>query len=166
MTDEEMAEEYAKGLCKTCKVDVCRHSTIQTCAIQESLKQAHLDGLKAGREIEKESEKCASRLCCTTCKALICEEKCECWIFAKKGAELGYNKANEWHYVKDELPRKSDATLCERMAVFVAVKVGYNVSTYGTYWNLRLGKFECLDEVYAWCYAPEPPELPKEIKEK
>lgn len=30
----------------------------------------------------------------------------------------------------------------------------------------QLGKFECLDEVYAWCYAPEPPELPKEIKEK
>lgn len=49
MTDEEIAEEYAKGLCKTCKVDVCRHSTIQTCAIKESLKQAHLDGLKAGR---------------------------------------------------------------------------------------------------------------------
>ena len=82
-----------------------------------------------------------------------------------KGAEFGYNKANEWHYVKDELPRKSDATLCKLMPVFVAVKVGYNVSTYGTYWNLRLGKFECLDEVYAWCYAPEPPELPKEIKE-
>lgn len=81
-------------------------------------------------------------------------------------AELGYNKANKWHYVKDELPRKSDATLCELMPVFVAVKVGYNVSTYGTYWNLRLGNFECLDEVYAWCYAPEPPELPKEIKEK
>ena len=83
----------------------------------------------------------------------------------QSGAEFGYNKANEWHYVKDELPRKSDATLCELMPVFVAVKVGYNVSTYGTYWNLRLGKFECLDEVYAWCYAPEPPELPKEIKE-
>lgn len=29
---------------------------------------------------------------------------------------------NEWHYVKDELPRKSDATLCELMPVFVAVK--------------------------------------------
>ena len=101
----------------------------------------------------------------------------------KDGAEFGYNKAfveadknlkaivtdfnkaNKWHYVKDELPRKSDATLCELIPVFVAVKAGYNVSTYGTYWNLRLGKFECLDEVYAWCYAPEPPELPKEIKE-
>ena len=83
----------------------------------------------------------------------------------KTGFQDGYNKANKWHYVKDELPRKSDATLCELMPVFVAVKVGYNVSAYGTYWNLRLGKFECLDEVYAWCYAPEPPELPKEIDE-
>ena len=67
--------------------------------------------------------------------------------------------------MKDELPRKSDTTLCELIPVFVAVKAGYNVSAYGTYWNLRLGKFECLDEVYAWCYAPEPPELPKEIEE-
>jgi len=80
----------------------------------------------------------------------------------KDGAEFGYNKANEWHYVKDELPRKSDSTLCELMPVFVAVKVGYKISTYGTYWNLKIGKFECLDEVYAWCYTPEPPELPKE----
>ena len=40
----------------------------------------------------KEAEKCASRLCCTDCKALICEEKCECWNFAKKGVEYGYIK--------------------------------------------------------------------------
>lgn len=82
-----------------------------------------------------------------------------------KAIVTDFNKVNKWHYVKDELPRKSDATLCELIPVFVAVKAGYNVSTYGTYWNLRLGKFECLDEVYAWCYAPEPLELPKEIKE-
>ena len=25
----------------------------------------------------------------------------------KDGAEFGYNKANEWHYVKDELPKVS-----------------------------------------------------------
>ena len=43
----------------------------------------------------KEAEKCASKLCCTDCKAVICEEKCECWNFAKKGAEFGYNKANK-----------------------------------------------------------------------
>ena len=54
MTDEEMAEKYAKGLCKTCKVDVCRYSKIQTCVTKESLKQAYLAGLKAGRETERE----------------------------------------------------------------------------------------------------------------
>jgi len=49
MTDEEMAEEYTKGLCKTCTVDICRYNIFQTCAIKESIKQAHLAGLKAGR---------------------------------------------------------------------------------------------------------------------
>ena len=48
MTDEEMAEKYAKGLCKTCKVDVCRYSKIQTCAIKESFKQAYLAGAEFG----------------------------------------------------------------------------------------------------------------------
>ena len=48
MSDEEMAEKYAKGLCKTCKVDVCRYSKIQTCATKESLKQAYLAGAEFG----------------------------------------------------------------------------------------------------------------------
>ena len=31
--------------------------------------------------------------CCSTCKAEVtCKEKCECWHFARKGAELGYQK--------------------------------------------------------------------------
>ena len=60
----------------------------------------------------KEAEKGASKLCCTDCKAVICEEKCECWNFAKKGAEFGYNKANEWHYVKDnDLPKENKMCL-------------------------------------------------------
>lgn len=42
---------------------------------------------------EKEAEEYATKECCTTCKALNCKEKCECWTFAKKGAEFGYNKA-------------------------------------------------------------------------
>ena len=55
---------------------------------------------------EKEAEEYATRECCMTCNNInhFCKEKCECWTFAKKGAEFGYNKANEWHYVKDELP--------------------------------------------------------------
>ena len=44
---------------------------------------------------EKETEEYATRLCCTDCKAIICAEKCECWTFAKKGVEFGYNKCDE-----------------------------------------------------------------------
>ena len=29
----------------------------------------------------------------------------------QKGAEFGYNKANEWHYVKDKLPEKEKYVL-------------------------------------------------------
>ena len=61
MTDEEIAEEYAKGLCKTCTFDTCRHSIIQTCAIKESIKQAYKDGAEFGynkaNEWHKPSEK-------------------------------------------------------------------------------------------------------------
>lgn len=41
---------------------------------------------------EKEAESYATRECCTSCKAIICKEKCECWTFAKKGVEYGYVK--------------------------------------------------------------------------
>ena len=41
-------------------------------------------------------EKEVTDLCCSTCNAEVsCREKCECWTFAKKGMEFGYNKANE-----------------------------------------------------------------------
>ena len=58
---------------------------------------------------EKEAESYATKECCMTCNNInhFCKEKCECWTFAKKGAEFGYNKANEWHYVKDgDLPNE------------------------------------------------------------
>ena len=46
---------------------------------------------------EKEAEEYATRECCMTCNNInhFCKEKCECWTFAKKGAEFGYNKAFE-----------------------------------------------------------------------
>ena len=41
-------------------------------------------------------EKEVTDLCCSTCNAEVsCIEKCECWTFAKKGAEFGYIKGNE-----------------------------------------------------------------------
>ena len=55
---------------------------------------------------EKEAESYATRECCVTCNNInhFCKEKCECWVFAKKGAEFGYNKANEWHRVSNKFP--------------------------------------------------------------
>ena len=46
---------------------------------------------------ETEAEVYATRECCTYCKNInhFCKEKCECWTFAKKGAEFGYSKSNE-----------------------------------------------------------------------
>ena len=40
---------------------------------------------------EKEAESYATRECCMTCNNInhFCKEKCECWNFAKKGAEFG-----------------------------------------------------------------------------
>ena len=46
---------------------------------------------------EKEAEEYATRECCMTCNNInhFCKEKCECWTFAKKGVEFGYNKGNK-----------------------------------------------------------------------
>ena len=46
---------------------------------------------------EKEAESYATHECCMTCNNInhFCKEKCECWTFAKKGAEFGYSKANK-----------------------------------------------------------------------
>lgn len=77
------------------------------------------------------------------------------------------NKAYEWHFVEDgDLPEKSDSTLRTLRPVIVAVKTinGLECTSYGTFWDIQAGKFECLDKVYAWCDIPEPPvpKLPKE----
>lgn len=105
----------------------------------------------------KEAEKCASKLCCTDCKAVICEEKCECWNFAKKGAEFGYNKANEWHYVKDgDLPRQYEHT-CFSIDVLANNKKW-------VYYEFSSGKWFCGNKevnVIAWKEIV----LPKEIEQ-
>lgn len=49
MTEQEMAEKYAKGLCSTCRMKVCRQSTILTCSIKEALKLTYLEAYKEGK---------------------------------------------------------------------------------------------------------------------
>ena len=59
---------------------------------------------------EKEAEEYAHTKHCKKCSSH-CEKKCilvkDDYETFKQGAEFGYNKANEWHYVKDgDLPNK------------------------------------------------------------
>ena len=77
-------------------------------------------------------------------------------------AELGYNKANEWHFVKDELPPKkvplNIITLDKnkKRRVWVGEYDGGN----GQWWTGYFNHF--IDVPYAWREIVPP----KEIKEK
>ena len=107
---------------------------------------------------DKEAEKWATKLCCTDCKAVICKEKCECWTFAKQGAELGYAKANEWHFVKDvEYPTHSN-----RVLVLTDEGVGFGI--YGLD-NKKWYTYDTGFDVIAWKEITLPA-LPNEVKEK
>ena len=71
------------------------------------------------------------------------------WCF-KDGAEFGYNKANEWHYVKDELPPKKVPLNIitfdknKKRRVWVGEYDGGN----GQYWTGYFNHF--IDVPYAW----------------
>ena len=68
----------------------------------------------------------------------------------KKGAEFGYNKANEWHYVKDgDLPKHE-----------VNVLVLYNVQCIDiAHYNYDYKEWHFRDsivrDVIAWCELPK-----------
>jgi len=67
----------------------------------------------------------------------------------KDGAEFGYNKANEWHYLKDgDLPK-------ENKLYFVMIKDNGLAIAYfnGLHWETRynLGDYgHCVETVIAW----------------
>ena len=70
------------------------------------------------------------------------------------GAELGYNKANEWHYVKDgEYPTHSN-----RVLVFTDEGVGFGI--YGLD-NKKWYTYDTGFDVIAWKEITPP----KEVKE-
>ena len=77
----------------------------------------------------------------------------------KEGAEFGYNKANEWHYVKDRLPKELHDVLCfiihneHRYVLQGYLRDGrWVLSPLGTYLNNK--------DVIAWKEIV----LPKEIE--
>ena len=76
----------------------------------------------------------------------------------QKGAEFGYNKANEWHYVKDELPKELHDVLCfvihneHRFVLQGYLRDGrWVLSPLGTYLNN--------DDVIAWKEIVLPEEI-------
>ena len=92
----------------------------------------------------------------------------------QKGAEFGYNKANEWHYVKDgDLPKDNEyimiyAKLADNIAVGKRRCAGKirKRCVYEWYFATYEGTY-CLrdNDIIAWKEIVLP-ELPKEIKEK
>lgn len=90
----------------------------------------------------------------------------------QKGAELGYNKANEWHYIKDgELP----STEFGRVDVTVAYIDAYENAcskdccfdgTNFVYWDDRkpIGwkNVDIFGKIYAWKHPEKLPEIPKD----
>ena len=80
----------------------------------------------------------------------------------QKGAEFAYNKANEWHYVKDELPKTSGRYLVytggEPFILDFDTEVdsfGYWVVSLGDDWGVRDEDFETVkdrgeDDVITW----------------
>ena len=138
---------------------------------------------------EKEAESYATRECCTTCNNInhFCKEKCECWTFAKKGAEFGYNKANEWHFVKDgDLPKvgqkcyfiysnfygednkvifsESSNRVLTGVYTFILDEETGDETTETCFYDDINDEEIYEQEVYAWKEITLP-ELPKEIKE-
>ena len=117
---------------------------------------------------EKEAEEYLIRNLCKTCLT-ICENNCPHAESEKRaykdGAEFGYNKANEWHFVsKEGFPNKDDIYLIIRSD------------------GLHLGDYCCGGDgdidCQSWCDYPSEEEIqddsviawkeivpPKEIKE-
>ena len=81
----------------------------------------------------------------------------------QEGAEFGYNKANEWHYVKDgkkDLPRNNTEVLV--LLENKRLKISIFMENVFTIWNKDYDAYTKLYGVIAWKEIV----LPKEIKEK
>ena len=85
----------------------------------------------------------------------------------QKGAEFGYNKANEWHYVKEgDLPKdEKDMLMSEQLILLTKLKGTNNLSISIGQYNFSTQEFSYqhivgLTEVYAWKEIV----LPKEIE--
>ena len=78
----------------------------------------------------------------------------------QQGAEFGYNKANEWHYVKDrEYPERNMRVLA--LLENKQMKISIFMENAFTIWNKDYGTYTKLYNVVAWKEITPP----KEVKE-
>lgn len=107
--------------------------------------------------VKEAEEKKPPYACCTL------DTNCELWKDGfQKGAEFGYNKANEWHYPsKGELPKDNDEKLCFYGKGKVVARYNSEYSCWETYFN-NLETVIPSSVIIAWKEI----ELPKESKEK
>lgn len=67
----------------------------------------------------------------------------------KDGAEFGYNKANEWHYVKDgDLPKNNTQVLV--LLENKRLKISIFMENKFTVWNKDYNAYTKLYNVIAW----------------
>ena len=79
-------------------------------------------------------------------------------VGVQKGAEHGYNKANEWHYVKDGLfPEEGETVFCfcrgycgASFCATARLYIGYDDKVRRWWTNAGEGKSEQLMDVIAW----------------
>ena len=72
----------------------------------------------------------------------------------QQGAEFGYNKANEWHYVKDgDLPKNSTAVLV--ILKNKRMKISTFMENKFTIWNNDYDAYTKLYDVIAWHELPK-----------
>ena len=94
--------------------------------------------------------------------------------YLRKAVEYGYNKANEWHYVKDgDLPNTNLGIVDVTVAYINAYENPCKKDccfdgTNFIYWDARkpVGwkKVDIFGKIYAWKYLEKLPEIPKENK--
>lgn len=79
-------------------------------------------------------------------------------VGVQKGAEHGYNKANEWYYVKDGLfPKEGETVICfcrgycgASFCATAQLYIGYDDKVRRWWTNAGEGKSEQLIDVIAW----------------
>lgn len=109
---------------------------------------------------EKEAEEIANE---KICSKMICYNHCNfsspkhhrcgqwhrCYESAKDGAEFGYNKANEWHYVKDgDLPKVSGRYWVYTGGEPFALDFDTEINAFGYWCAMLSGNLGVCDTVF------------------